>query len=343
MRRVDWTPDLQLPDRPRVVALGAFDGVHLGHARTIRAMRRIARERDAEAAVLTFNPGPREFEGGVRRPGRRLTPIDEQMHYLRRLGVDLAVVFEFPGEVHAVEPEDFVRDVVVGQLNAIYVSASRTHRFGRGGAGDPALLHRLGETLGFRVQAVSPLMMGGDRVSSTRVRNLLASGKVHEAGALLGRPYAVYAPVVPGRGMGARLGFPTANLRIVPEKVLPRDGVYAGVCGRISGGDYEALEQPRPAAINVGLAPTVRGDERVVEVHVVGEECDLGGSSIEVQFLRRLRGETRFDSVEELSRQIGLDTAQVAAAAGEPLGDELRRFERDCAADHVIPRGDRGR
>ncbi len=340
MVRVDWTPELGLPRKPRVVALGAFDGVHLGHARTIQAMRRVAHERDAEAAVLTFNPSPREFLNGVRRPGRRLTPIDEQMYYLRRLGVDLVIVFEFPGKIAAVEPEEFVRDVLVGQVGAVYVSASATHHFGHRGRGDLTLLQALGTELGFGVETVPPLIIGGERVSSTRIRDLLAAGEVGEAGRLLGRPYAIYAPVVSGQGRGRELGYPTANLSIPPEKTLPRDGVYAGMSGKIRGGDYDTLEEPRPAAINVGLAPTLRGDARIVEVHVVGVHCDLLGTSIKVQFLRWLRGEERFARLDDLTAQIGRDVAITATVAGAALPPELQRFDEFCAGDYIIARDD---
>jgi len=340
MRIVRWTPDMTLPRRPRVAALGAFDGIHLGHARTIRAMRAIAHEHDAEAAVLTFDPSPREFRDGARQPGQRLTTCDEQMYYLRRLGVDLAVVFEFPGAIHLVEPEDFVSYVLVGQLNAIHMSASKTHRFGHRGAGDLTLLRRLGEELGFGVETVPPVIVGGERVSSTRVRELLAEGKASEAGALLGRPYALCAPVVPGRGLATELGFPTANLQVPREKVLPRDGVYAGLCGVVREGDLSEMEQPRAAAINVGLAPTVRGDERIVEVHIVGAHCDLRGACIKIDFLRWLRGEERFAGTDELAEQIGRDAALAAELACEPLSEELCRFERECAIDYVIRPGD---
>jgi len=342
MRIVRWTPEMALPRRPRVAALGAFDGVHLGHARTIRAMRAIAHQHDAEAAVLTFEPSPREFRDGVRQPGQRLTTRDEQMYYLRRLGVDLVVVFEFPDEIHVVEPEDFVHDVLVRQLNVMHMSASETHRFGHRGAGDLALLRKLGEELGFGVESVPPVIVGGERVSSTRVRALLAEGKAGEAGALLGRPYALCAPVVPGRGTGTKLGFPTANLDIPPEKILPRDGVYAGLCGVVREGDLGEMEQPRAAAINVGVAPTVRGDERIVEVHIVGRHCDLRGACIKTDFLRWLRGEERFADMAALAEQIGRDAALAGELACEPPGEELCRFERECAIDYVIRPGDGG-
>ncbi|MFW5866457.1 MAG: riboflavin biosynthesis protein RibF [Armatimonadota bacterium] len=338
MKTLHWTPDLELPDTPRVVALGAFDGVHLGHAKTIQAMRSIAHERGAEAAILTFDPSPREFIDGTRQPGRRLTTTDEQLYYLRKLGVDLVVIFEFPGEIHTVEPEDFVRGILVEQINAVQVTASKTHRFGHMGKGDIDLLQTLGAELGFDVEIVRPLIVGDDRVSSTRIRNLLDAGSVHEAGALLGRPYAIYAPVVSGQGLGSELGFPTANLSIPPEKILPHDGVFAGLCGEVREGDYQVVKQSRPAAINVGVAPTVRGDERVVEVHLVEEQCDLAGASIKVEFLRWLRAERKFADVEELTQQIGRDVEAVVETSGAPKDERLEEFDRVCATDYVVRR-----
>ena len=338
MRLVEWSPDLVLPDRQRVTALGAFDGVHLGHVKTIRTMRGIASEHDAQATVLTFDPGPREFKDGVHMAGRRLTPLDEQLFYLRRLGVDLVIVFDFSGEIREVEPQDFVHDILVGQFRAVHVVAGPTHRFGRRGSGDIELLRTMGAQLGYGVEIVHPVMVNGDRVSSTRVRDLLDQGSVHEAGALLGRPYAINAPVVSGRGMGTEIGYPTANLRLPPEKILPRDGVYAGLCGMIRPDDYEAMEQTRAAAINIGLAPTLRGDERVVEVHVVGEQCDLEGRSLKVEFLRWLRGEQEFESIKALSEQIGHDAKEAASIAGSRPGDELREFDRLCISNHRIRR-----
>lgn len=338
MRLAYWRPDLKLPDVPRVVALGAFDGVHLGHAKTIQAMRSIAHERNAEAAILTFDPSPREFADGVRRPGQRLTTLEEQLYYLRRLGVDLAIVFEFPGEIHLVEPEDFVRDILIGQINAVHVTASKTHHFGHMGRGDLDLLRRLGAELGFDVEIVRPLTIGGERVSSTRIRKLLAEGNAQQAGALLGRPYAICAPVVSGRGMGTELGFPTANLSIPPEKILPHDGVYAGRGAVVREGDYATLQQPRPAAINVGFAPTVRGDERVVEVHLVGEHCDLVGACLNIEFLRWLRDEEQFRDLEALTNQISRDVAEVIEVAEAPPPEELREFERVCETEYVVRR-----
>lgn len=316
MRAVTWSPELQLPDRPRVAALGAFDGLHLGHAGTIGHMLELARQRGAEATVLTFDPAPREFEDGVRQPGRRLTTVEEQFCRLREMGVDLTVLFEFPGRIREVEAEDFVRQVLVEQLRVVCVCASASHRFGRGGRGDLNLLRQLGLQYGFEVVTIAPVTLGDQRISSTLIRNLLQEGDVTRAAALLGRPYSILADVGEGAGLGAELGFPTANLRLPPEKLLPRDGVYAGVAGRASG-DCAVMQQPRPAAINVGTAPTMGRGSRVVEVHLIGAHCDLRHTRLKVEFLRWLREERQFPDRAALVEQIARDVRECVATAQE--------------------------
>jgi len=206
------------------------------------------------------------------------------------------------------------------------------------GRGDIDLLRALGDELGFEVEIVRSLTIGDERVSSTRIRDLLDAGNVVEAGALLGRPYAIYAPVVGGRGMGTELGFPTANLSIPAEKILPHDGVYAGCSAMVHGDDYSAQEQPRPAAINVGLAPTVRGDERIVEVHLIGEQCNLREAWLKVEFLRWLRNEREFEDLAALTEQIGRDVDEVVAVAEAPQSEPLGEFDRVCATDYVVRR-----
>ncbi len=325
MNELTWTPELELEDTPRVVALGAFDGVHLGHQSTITRVRRLARERNAESTVLTFDPSPREFVDGVRQTGRRLTTRPEQMCRLREIGVDTTVVIEFPGQIRTIEPEDFVRDVLVGQLRATCVCASESHRFGRNGAGDLSLLQKLAERYGFEVVVVTPVDIHDHRISSTLIRELLSHGNVNRAGALLGRPYSIVADVVSGQGLGTGLGFPTANLRIPSEKLVPHHGVYAGVAGKATG-ECQVIEQPRPAAINVGTAPTVGRHSRVVEVHLVGVQCDLTGAAINVQFLRWLRPEQAFADRGALIEQITRDVAECGTVSCEVM--------EACAAGH---------
>jgi riboflavin kinase/FMN adenylyltransferase len=335
VRRIFGLDNADLGSAPHAVAVGAFDGVHLGHASILRQVRDEARERGVAAAVVTFDPVPRELEDGARQPHRRLTPVDEHLCLLEGLGMDIALVLEFPGAIQSMSPEAFVSEVLLDDLNAVCVYASESHRFGAGGRGDVDLLRRLGAELGFEVKIVPPLMVGGQRVSSTRVRELLSQGRVDKAAALLGRPYALYARVVAGHGRGADLGFPTANLCIPEEKTLPRDGVYAGVAGTVTT-DYGPLERPWPAAINIGTAPTFARGERTVEVHICeakagasgaggSAHADLLDACLKVEFLRWLRTERRFETERALADQIAQDVASALELAA--------RAERRPSAD----------
>lgn len=325
MKRIFGLDRAQLGSAPHVVAVGAFDGVHLGHAHTLHQVRQQAHERGVAAAALTFNPSPRELDRGIRQPARRLTPLLEQLQLLEQLSLDLALVLEFPGAIGQMPPESFAREVLVGALNAVCVCASETHRFGAGGRGDVRVLEQLGRDLGFEVIVAEPFTMNGRRVSSTWVRELLAQGQVNEAARLLGRPYAIFAEVVSGRGAGASLGFPTANLRIPPEKTLPRDGVYAAVAARVTA-DCEPLQGPRPAAINIGSAPTFGREDHIVEAHIVGQQDDLAGACLKIELLRWLRPVRRFPDEAALTRQIAedvnrsRDVAEVSGSALEPDG-----------------------
>jgi len=314
VKRVFGLDTDQVGAAPHVVAVGAFDGVHLGHVHTLREVCQQARKRGVASAALTFDPSPRELDAGIRQPGQRLTPLHEQLHLLEHLGLDLALVLEFPGTVQQMPPETFAREVLVGALNAVCVCASETHRFGAGGRGDVRGLQRLARDLGFEVIVAEPFTVNARRVSSTWVRELLAQGQVHEAAALLGRPYAIFAEVVSGRGAGASLGFPTANLRIPPEKTIPRDGVYAGIAARVTA-DCEPLEEVRPAAINVGSAPTFGREDHLVEAHIVGQQDDLGGAHLKIELLRWLRRVQRFADEDALARQIAEDVNRSREAA----------------------------
>ena len=219
------------------------------------------------------------------------------------------MVSQVPGLVSDLSPEHFVRDVLVGQLRATCVCAGESHRFGRDGDGDLKLLQRLGRRYGFGVVVIDPVVVGGSRISSTVIRALLSRSEVAHAATLLGRPYALVAEVVSGQGVGASLGFPTANLRTPPEKLLPPDGVYSGVAGRAVGPCATILE-PFPTAISVGMAPTVERNTRVVEAHLIGAEGDLVGTTLTVEFVGWLRSEEAFADHDALVEQIRRDVAQ---------------------------------
>ena len=288
------------PDaRPGAVALGAFDGIHLGHRAILGRAVTLARERGLEALACTFDPHPLE----VLQPDRAPLPITtlvDRLQLIAETGIDTAVVVAFTRAIAALEPEAFVRDALAGTLRAREIVVGFNHRFGRGARGDARLLETLGPSLGFRTHVVAPLEVDGVPVSSSEIRAALGRGDLERATRLLGRPYALGGEVVRGAGRGRTLGFPTANVRM--DLRLPlAPGVYA--CrARVGPADYRAV-------VNAGVRPTFGETELAVEAHLLDFSGDLYGQRINLTFLRRLREERRFPSVEALREQIVADVA----------------------------------
>jgi riboflavin kinase/FMN adenylyltransferase len=269
----------QLGAVPRVVALGTFDGVHLGHRRVVEA----ALAAGPEPTVVTFDPHPRTALGNR---VELLTTLERRLELLGELGVETTMVVEFTLEVARLEPEEFAQHVL-RPMGTEVVVAGEDFRFGRGRSGDLELLKRLG----FETVPVAIL----EGVSSSRIRELVAEGDVEDAAKLLGRPVEVEGVVVAGDARGGTLGFPTANLGIRPELLVPRNGIYAGAAGE------------HRAAVSIGTNPHYGGRERRVEAHLLDFEGDLYGRRLVVELWRRLRDEAAFDSEEDLIGQIALD------------------------------------
>jgi riboflavin kinase / FMN adenylyltransferase len=280
----------------RALAVGTFDGVHLGHRRVIEGALAWGRDRGVPVAVVTFDPHPLQ----VLAPGEHppiLTPTPLKTELIRALGIDELVVLAFTQEFARLEPEQFRDDVLWDALQARYVSVGANFRFGRRARGDAELLARREEL----ETSVVPLVQKGDApVSSTRIRSLISAGDVARAAELLGAPFAIEGVVVRGSERGRRLGVPTANVEPPREVLLPGAGVYAGAA------------QGLPAAINVGTRPTFEPDgETLLEAHLVGFDGDLYGQRLRVSFLERLRDELRFDSADELVEQMHKDVERV--------------------------------
>jgi riboflavin kinase/FMN adenylyltransferase len=279
------------------VALGVFDGVHVGHRAILGAAVAHARASGGLAFVCTFEPHPLE----VLQPGRAplaITTLDERLELIAGCGVDGAVVLTFTRELAAVEPEAFVKDVLVDRLAARQVVVGFNHRFGRGARGDAALLRSLGAQHGFSVDVIEPLSVDGVPVSSTAIRAALERGDLASAERMLGRPYTLPGKVVAGAGRGRTLGFPTAN--IAPDRpVLVAPGVYA--CTAEVGG------QGRRAVVNIGVRPTFGEDTLAVEAYLLDFAGDLYGQTIRLIFVSRIREERRFPSVNALRAQIADD------------------------------------
>ncbi|HEU5321091.1 MAG TPA: bifunctional riboflavin kinase/FAD synthetase, partial [Methylomirabilota bacterium] len=287
------------PSEPRtaVVALGVFDGVHLGHRAILGAAVARARQAGLAALACTFDPHPAEVLQPDRAPAR-LTTVDERLALIAQTGIEATVVVEFSVEIAAIEAEAFVKDVLVGCLAAREVVVGFDHRFGRGARGDAHLLEALGERLGFVAHVVPPLMVGDVPVSSTEIRAALQRGDLTLAGRYLGRPYTIRGRVVAGAGRGRTLGFPTANLR--PERpVIVPPGVY-GCRAAVRGARH-------PAVVNIGVRPTFGEGELAVEAHLLDFTGDLYGETLVLELVARIREERRFPSLEALRRQIARD------------------------------------
>src|SRR5262249_27522105 len=286
----------ELGRQPRAVAIGTFDGVHVGHQAVVGA----AVEAGPRPTVVAFHPHPPE---GLGNQASLLAPLhsrldllatlDRRLELLAALGVEETLVVPFSSEVVALEPEEFAR-AYLEAIGTELVAAGESFRFGRGRRGDLALL----AGLGFRTRAVEHV----EGVSSTEIRRLVGEGEVRAAAPLLGRPVEVEGLVVSGDQRGGTLGFPTANLRAEPELLVPAFGIYAGAAGG------------HRAAVSIGINPHYGGAERRIEAFLLDFEGDLYGRRLTVELWDRLREERAFDSEQALIEQIGRDVAQTRAA-----------------------------
>lgn len=284
-----------------VAVLGNFDGVHLGHRAVLRRGLEVARERGVELVAATFDPHPR----AVLWPGdepKLLTSLDLRREELGRQGVGEVYAIHFDRALSKKTPEEFVRDVLVGEIGARIVVVGENFRFGHRASGDFGDLKRLMREDWGDAFAVSLQNTSGAEITSTRIRALIAAGDVGEASRLLGRPYVLRGEVIEGDRRGRTIGFPTANVLPDPTVIVPARGVYAGFV-RIDGKEYAACT-------NIGVAPTFDRAESRVEAHLLDFEGDLYGKTADVSFVRRIREEKRFSGVEELREQIARDVEE---------------------------------
>ena len=293
------------------MAIGNFDGVHRGHLAIIDRCRQLANPGQA-VALVTFEPLPQAFFRPAEAPAR-LTTVYEKLRLVRAAGIDLTWLMRFDGQFAGLSARDFVERVLVSGLAARQVVVGADFRFGRGREGDVTSLAALGDEFGFGVHVEPAVMCNGERISSSGIRSHLANSEFEEAAALLGRPYRMEGHVVRGAGLGRKLGYPTANLRIRAEP-SPLGGVLAAFA-RIAGGPW------LPAVTNLGRRPAVGGSEPLLEVHFFDLDQDLYGQRLEVQFVAKLRDELDFGSIAALAAQMQLDedaARSCLAQAGVP-------------------------
>ncbi|HEX6614326.1 MAG TPA: bifunctional riboflavin kinase/FAD synthetase [Rhodanobacteraceae bacterium] len=284
-----------------VLAVGAFDGLHRGHAALLRRVRERANAGGLIPAVVSFEPLPRAFFS--RAPMPRLSSAREKLCGFRDIAIELALLLRFNAALAAMSAEDFVREVLVGRMNAREVWVGADFRFGHRRAGDVALLQTLGAQLGFEVHTLEVVEAEeGGRVSATRIRELLGAGEFVHAACLLGRPFAIGGRVVRGNRVGRTLGYPTANIRL-GRRVSPVHGIFAV---RVHG----IGEQARPGVASLGVRPMFDGCEPLLEAHLFDFHGDLYGRRIEVEFVAKLRDEAKFADLGALKAQMDRDAAQ---------------------------------
>lgn len=347
------TSSLTTAKFPTVIALGNFDGVHLGHREVIcpisgkpgesglcdsleyclDTVDQLALDLAASAlmqgysdrqfswltaasapippqappdapvisTVVTFFPHPQEYFSGVARP--LLTPLGEKALHLKRMGVEQLVLLPFNQQLATLSPEQFVEVILIGYLKAQRISVGQDFRFGHQRAGSTADLQAIAQRHGTEVAIVPLKQQGGERISSSRIRQALAEADLETARQLLGRPYSLTGRVVQGQQLGRTIGFPTANLRVPADKFLPRSGVYSV---RVFGAK-PSPEPPLAGVMNIGHRPTVNGTVQTIEVHLLNWSGDLYGQTLTVTLDTYLRPEQRFESLESLKRQIQAD------------------------------------
>jgi riboflavin kinase/FMN adenylyltransferase len=294
-------------DRGCVLAIGNFDGMHLGHEAVVEDLAARGREHRLPTAVLTFEPNPREFFDPANAPAR-LMRLRDKAARLAELGVDRLVLLKFDERLRSWDGTTFVERVLVEALGVRHVVIGSAFRFGKGRTGTVALLRDLGLRHGFEVDEVDAVHVGGGRVSSTRIRAALAAGDLDTARLLLGRDYRMTGRVMEGCRLGRKLGYATANLRL-HRKVTPVSGVFAV---RVEG----AGEDAGPGVASVGTRPTVGGGEVLLEVHLFDWQGDLYGRYLGVDFVAKLREESKFENLDALVAQMHRDARAARALLG---------------------------
>lgn len=282
-----------------IVTIGTFDGVHIGHQKIIKRLINVGRERGLKSVVLTFFPHPRmvlQKDSNL----KLLNTIEERETILTNLGLDQMVIQTFTKEFANLSAHDFVKTVLVEKLHAKYIIIGYDHQFGKNRSADIHDLKAFGKEFGFEVEEISAQDVEDVAVSSTKIRKALREGDIETANSFLGYPYFLTGTVVKGKGIGKQLGFPTANIHIKEDyKLIPKDGVYV-VKGIVKGKTLSAM-------MNIGNNPTVEGAQHSIEVHLFDFNDDIYGESIQIEFLKRLRDEYKFDSLEALTDQLKKD------------------------------------
>lgn len=291
------------PNRPTLLTIGVFDGVHLGHQHLLRHLVTRAHEKGCQAGVVTFKTHPEKV---LKRRDTIpwITTLQERVRLLKAAGINVVAPVTFTRGLANLTAREFVL-LLKKHLKMCDLVLGPDFALGKHRQGDPDYLRKLGEELDFRVEVVKPARLGDEVISSSAVRKLLADGDINKVNVMLGRHFSLEGRVVLGDRRGRTLGFPTANTRVQPEQAMPKDGIYATIAYRD--------DRPLPSVTNIGVRPTFDGAKRLVETYIMGYDDDLYGKKLKIDLVARLRDEMKFNSAEELKEQMGRDVEKARA------------------------------
>jgi riboflavin kinase/FMN adenylyltransferase len=287
-------------DKQTVLTLGTFDGIHLGHQQIIKRVIECSEENKLRNLIITFHPHPRKVINPEMQL-KLLTTNEEQINILEKLGVQNLIIINFTKEFSQLTPDEFIKNYLVDKIGLSRIVIGYDHHFGKGRGGDVEFLLAAGKKYDFEILQIQPFIIDDEPVSSTKIRAALEAGDINKVNKMLGRYYSFSGVVVEGDKRGRELGYPTANIKLSDEdKMLPQIGIYA-VLVEIDGIEHKAL-------LSIGKRPTFYNDGKVVpEVYIYDFNNDIYGKEIKVNLIQKLRGEEKFNSAEELIRQMNID------------------------------------
>jgi len=300
-----------LPDfRNAVITIGTFDGVHMGHQKIIAQLKAEAAKINGETVIITFHPHPRKIVSSVPGDIKYLHTLSEKVLLLAQAGIDHLVVIPFDHEFANQSAESYINDFLYKYFNPKLIIIGYDHRFGKGRIGDFALLEERGSALGFKVKEISEELLNEIVISSTKIRESLLTNQIKQANDFLGYAYFFDGKVIEGNKLGRTIGFPTANLHISSEdKLIPGNGVYA-VEIHLKNSNNVNQSIPLKGMMNIGIRPTIDGKKRVIEVHIFNFDQDIYGQELTISIHHFLRGEVKFNGLDELKNQLQIDKVQ---------------------------------
>ncbi len=284
----------------RGVALGNFDGVHLGHRQLLKTVREESLRQNLCPSVYTFLNHPRKHQGETTL--KEITSLQKKAELFAGAGIKELILSPFNNEIKNMEPEDFIRSILVNQLKSRLIVVGFDYRFGKKARGNHEMLQEMGKSLGFQVAMIDPYNFGGEKISSSKIRGLIEAGEVDRMEQYLGRYYAIRGPVIRGKGLGTDIGFPTANIKIDSNQILPKSGVYA---------TYSKVDEEIYRSVtSVGHQPKFNDRSAEVESFFMDYQGNLYSRTVETIFVKFLRGQISFEGPEALSRQIEKDAKE---------------------------------